>query len=183
MILSTLHNDDKIDEETGTACKPEIVTFYNATKGGVDTVDQMSLLCNCARNTKRWPMVIFYRLLNIAGTNWFIIYCKNGNEPMQKRKFLKKLYLELVDDHVKKRATIVTLPKQLRQKLTKVTNTEVQNELPRSVKRARCHDCQGRDRKTQYFCTICYKYLCLEHAKFICEQCLRAINSSLFYIT
>ena len=32
LILSTLHNDDKIDEETGTARKPEIVTFYNATK-------------------------------------------------------------------------------------------------------------------------------------------------------
>ena len=49
---------------------------------------------------------------------------------MQRRKFLKKLCLESVDDHVKKRATIVTLPKQLRQKLTKVTNTEIQNEPP-----------------------------------------------------
>ena len=102
-----------------------------------------------------------------------LFIAKNGNEPMQRRKFLKKLCLELVDNHVKKRATIVTLPKQLRQKLAKVTNTEVQNETPRSGKRTRCHDCQGRDRKTQYFCTICYKYLCLEHAKFICKQCLR----------
>ena len=102
-----------------------------------------------------------------------LFIAKNGNEPMQRRKFLKKLCLELVDNHVKKRATIVTLPNQLRQKLAKVTNTEVQNETPRSGKRTRCHDCQGRDRKTQYFCTICYKYLCLEHAKFICEQCLR----------
>ena len=76
-------------------------------------------------------MVIFYCLRNIADTNGFIIYCKNGNEPMQRRKFLKKLCLELCDDYVKKRASIVTLSKQLRQKLTKVTNTEVQNELPK----------------------------------------------------
>ena len=172
LVLSTLHNDDKIDEETGDARKPEIITFFNATKGGVDTVDQMSSLYNCARNTRRWPMVIFYRLLNIAGVNGFIIYCKNGNKPMQRRTFLKKLCLELVDDHVKKRSSIVTLPKQLRQKLSKVTNTEVQNEAPSVGKRGRCHKCQGRDRKTKYFCTTCHKYLCLEHAKFICEQCL-----------
>jgi len=172
LVLSTLHNDDKIDEETGDARKPEIVTFYNATKGGVDTVDQMSSLYNCARNTRRWPIFIFYRLLNIAGINGFIIYCKNGNKTMKRRTFLKKLCLELVDDHIKKRATIVTLPKQLRKKLIKVTNTEVQNEVPQVGKRGRCHNCQGRDRKTQYFCTMCHKYLCLEHAKFICEQCL-----------
>ena len=45
LILSTLHNDDKIDEETGTARKPEIVIFYNATKGGVDTVVFTLQLC------------------------------------------------------------------------------------------------------------------------------------------
>ena len=68
LALSMLHND-KIDGDTGAARKPDIVTFYNATKGGVDTVDQMSSLYNCARNTRRWLMVIFYRLLNIAGIN------------------------------------------------------------------------------------------------------------------
>ena len=41
MLLSTVRHDDKIDEETGSARKPECFTFYNATKGGVDTVDQM----------------------------------------------------------------------------------------------------------------------------------------------
>ena len=171
LLLSTLHNDDKIDEETGSARKPEIVTFYNATKGGVDTVDQMSSLYNCARNTRRWPMIIFYHLLNIAAINGFIIYCKNGNEPIKRRIFLKKLCYQLVQDHLKNRATIGTLPKQLRQKLVKVTNAEVQNEPPRSGKRQRCHNCQGRDRKTQYYCAICYKYLCLEHAKIVCEHC------------
>ena len=44
LILSTFHNHDKIDEETRTARKPEIVTFYNTAKGGVDTIDQMSSL-------------------------------------------------------------------------------------------------------------------------------------------
>ncbi|XP_046976366.1 piggyBac transposable element-derived protein 4-like [Vanessa cardui] len=41
LLLSTLHNDNKIDETTGAAQKPEIITYYNGTKGGVDVVDQM----------------------------------------------------------------------------------------------------------------------------------------------
>lgn len=40
-VLSTLHNDDSIDEITGDEFKPEIITFYNLTKGGVDFVDGM----------------------------------------------------------------------------------------------------------------------------------------------
>lgn len=39
LALSTLHNDDKIDEDTGDLSKPEIITFYNLTKGGVDVVE------------------------------------------------------------------------------------------------------------------------------------------------
>ena len=172
LILSTLHNNNKIDEETGSARKPEIVTFYNTTKGGVDTVDQMSSVYNCARNTRRWPMEIFYRLLNIASINGFIIYCKNGNEPMKRRKFLKKLCYELVQEHLKNRTTIDSLPKQLKEKLARVTNSgEMQNEPPRSGKRQRCYNCSGTDRKTKYYCSLCYKFLCFEHAKIVCKQC------------
>lgn len=36
--LSTLHDDNKMDETTGAAEKPEIMT-YNGTKGEVDVVD------------------------------------------------------------------------------------------------------------------------------------------------
>ena len=36
-----MHNDDKIDPATGDDKKPEIITFYNSTKGGVDVVDMM----------------------------------------------------------------------------------------------------------------------------------------------
>lgn len=33
LLLSTLHDDNKLDETTGAAEKPEIITFYNGTKG------------------------------------------------------------------------------------------------------------------------------------------------------
>lgn len=76
LLLSTMHfEDDYIDEKTG---QPAIILDYNRTKGGVDTVDKMSEAYNCARPTRRWPMVIFSSSLNIAGINSFVIYKSNA---------------------------------------------------------------------------------------------------------
>ncbi|XP_035212060.1 uncharacterized protein LOC118186137 [Stegodyphus dumicola] len=36
ILLSTMHSGDQIDESTGESKKPEIITFYNMTKGAVD---------------------------------------------------------------------------------------------------------------------------------------------------
>lgn len=60
ILVSTLHNDKSIDEETGVKNKPSIISFYNQTKGGVDTADKLCASYNVARNTKRWPMVVFF---------------------------------------------------------------------------------------------------------------------------
>ena len=107
LLLSTMHSNNKMDENTGVKQKPEIVTFYNATKG-VDSVDQMCSTYNCARNTRRWPMIIFYSLLNVAGINAFIIFSKNENPRLKRRQFLKNLCLELVEAYLNKRSTIAT---------------------------------------------------------------------------
>lgn len=49
LLLSTIHYDDVIDEETD---KPGIIMLYNNHyKGGVDMVDQRCPNYNCARNT------------------------------------------------------------------------------------------------------------------------------------
>lgn len=41
VLLSTLHDDDEIDESSGDAYKPSIITFYNKNKCGVDVSDGM----------------------------------------------------------------------------------------------------------------------------------------------
>jgi hypothetical protein len=45
VLLSTLHHDATID--VGDQCKPEIITFYNGTKGGVDNLDKMCAQYTC----------------------------------------------------------------------------------------------------------------------------------------
>lgn len=44
--------DNNIDVSTGELQKPEMITFYNKTKGGVDTVDKICASYNVSRNMK-----------------------------------------------------------------------------------------------------------------------------------
>lgn len=42
------------------------VIFYNQTKGGVDTVDQMVGNYTCKCQMQRWSMVLWYDMIDIA---------------------------------------------------------------------------------------------------------------------
>lgn len=78
VLLSTMHHDAPIDESTKEKKKPEIITFYNSTKGAVDTVDQLCSIYNVSRNTRRLLVVVFYTILNIAGINAYNIFMANS---------------------------------------------------------------------------------------------------------
>lgn len=74
LVLSTMHDTDDIDESTGDKKKPDVVTFYNMTKVGVDLLDQLCQKNDVARNSRRWPMVLFYNLVNISAINALCVY-------------------------------------------------------------------------------------------------------------
>ena len=46
--------------------KPEIILKYNQTKGSMDSIDQMAMTFTTKRKTKRWPLVIFFNVLDLA---------------------------------------------------------------------------------------------------------------------
>ena len=71
VLLSTMHNDNKVDEETGF---PEMILDYNAIKTAVDRVDQLCHKYSVQKRTKRWPLAYFYNCLNIAGINSMVIF-------------------------------------------------------------------------------------------------------------
>ena len=96
ILISSLHHDDAIDKSTDEKCKPEIITFYNHTKGGVDTLDKLSATYDVSRNTRRWPMVVFYAMMNMAGVNSQIIYASNNKlYSITRRFYLRDLALSL----------------------------------------------------------------------------------------
>lgn len=107
ILLSTMHSDSaaSIDPETGDKNKPEVITFYNKTKGGVDSADKKTA-ATCARRTNRWPiMAVFYSLLNKACLNAFIIHVSNKNKDHRqaRRDFLRDLGKQLIRSQLHER--------------------------------------------------------------------------------
>ncbi|KAJ8968429.1 hypothetical protein NQ314_002305 [Rhamnusium bicolor] len=84
--------------------KPEMVTEYNKTKGVVDVVDKLVSSYDCAKNTRRWPMVIFYTMLNVAGINAQVFFTNNNPETkILRRNFLRELADNLIRPYLQRR--------------------------------------------------------------------------------
>jgi len=177
-LVSTMHHSDDIDDSSGEAMKPEILTFYNHTKGGVDTVDELKGSYSVSRTSCRWPLTIFYSLLNIAGINSFIIIKDNDSEKHKKltrRYFLKELSKELCMSYWKHRLTIKTLPKHLKISLKNLTGQQ-QEQSERQDCPGRCVYCSTKkNRKTNTRCIHCNSPICREHTVPACPECSRSM--------
>ena len=67
LLLSSMHSDNKIQENK--PFKPNMILDYNATKGGIDTLDQLVNNYTCKHVANGWPMIIFYWMLDVAAYN------------------------------------------------------------------------------------------------------------------
>jgi flagellar basal body-associated protein FliL len=68
LLLSTLHNNVEIDSNHRKK-KPDTVVFYNSTKCGVDVADQMAKNYSVKVASRRWPVQVFFSILDLAGIN------------------------------------------------------------------------------------------------------------------
>ncbi|UYV61474.1 hypothetical protein LAZ67_1004985 [Cordylochernes scorpioides] len=179
LLLSTMHSTPTIDEESGFKLKPEIVTFYNLTKGGVDMVNQMCGTYSVGRRTNRWPLCLFFDLLNVAGINSEIIFKSlNINSPrVPRRIFLKNISLQLFQDHLKIRSQLKNLPRSLHDLIILHCKKAESPEIEMSVesepkKRKRCYVCPStKGSMTQIICYKCRRHICQRHSSNICKDC------------
>lgn len=91
-LLSTMHLRKEVD--SGDKKKPEIINYHNATKGAVDTLDEMVGTYQCKRKVLRWPLALFENMLDILALNAFIIY--TDLDPLwkyTKKNFRLRLFL------------------------------------------------------------------------------------------
>ncbi|KAM4036366.1 LOW QUALITY PROTEIN: piggyBac transposable element-derived protein 4-like [Anomaloglossus baeobatrachus] len=103
ILMSTMHHDSKISNRDDR--KPDIILEYNATKGAVDTLDQLIGTYTCKRKTNRWPMVIFYNMLDVSAYNAFVLWKEidpnwNKNILYKRRLFLEELGKSLVSPYI-----------------------------------------------------------------------------------
>lgn len=174
VLISSMHDDATVDPATGDQQKPEIITFYNQTKSGVDVIDEKCGTYSTSRRCLRWPLCLFYRILDIACINAQVIHLTNAvGRKTPRRLFLKELGMSLIKNQVVKRASSKSLPKSLRTSVCKVARVEpppLRVAAPNT--RTRCTVCpRNKDAKTKFQCEKCHAAMCLSHLKTVCEQC------------
>lgn len=72
IVILTLHQNSTIDEVTGELRKPEQIASYN-TKAGVNVVDKLSRTYSVSRKSKRWPLTLFFSLMNSGAINAMVL--------------------------------------------------------------------------------------------------------------
>lgn len=184
LLLSSYHKNGKIDEATS---KPEIVLFYNNTKGGTDSFDKKCHDFTTTRKTRRWPMRYFYRMLDQANVNSFIIYnLLKDNEEKYRKDYIRNLSMALIKSFLAHRLTYPTLRTVLRMQIENFIDYKnipeaqdprdlmAENKMPKAK---RCGLCPFiLDRKTSYKCLRCEYQMCKEHTAKICCECSMSNN-------
>ncbi|CAK6975328.1 piggyBac transposable element-derived protein 4-like [Scomber scombrus] len=188
VLMSTLHRDGQLCDQEHR--KPEMIMDYNATKGGVDNLDKLVTAYSCKRKTLQWPLVIFFDMLDISAYNGFIIRMSLSPEwnrgKLQKRcLFFEELGKTLVRPQIKRRRHLPRTPvsaatvRRIQEEDEGATSCQIaeppsaEPEIVASNKKKRCEGCGPKmDRKTQYTCTQCKKYICNAHTVKLCTFCM-----------
>lgn len=82
--------------------------------------------------TRRWPQAIFYRLLDMAGVNTFVLYEQCQGAKLRRGDFVLHLARELVLPALKQRVYNEKLPRELRMTLRRVLGRDLPPPPPPS---------------------------------------------------
>ena len=140
-------------------------------------------MCNCAwysckRSSRRWPVSLFFGLLDITGVNAFVIWTElnptwkcsqSGKQPSDTRRlFLLDVGESMVMPSAERRSLspdVAFLP-ATRRAMTAIGVSPVRktSEPAASGKRKRCHLYTAKqDRKCRVNCDICHLPVCGDH--------------------
>ncbi|KAJ8880323.1 hypothetical protein PR048_016790 [Dryococelus australis] len=118
-LLSHVPKKSKSCAVDTTNNKPEIISFYNSTKSGVDTMDLKCANYSPNRRTRRWPLAIFYHMISIICVNTDIIHTAvHGTSTLARFDFVKLLANSLIMKHMTRRLQIPNLPSEIRKIIT-----------------------------------------------------------------
>ncbi|KAL3976951.1 hypothetical protein ACER0C_009768 [Sarotherodon galilaeus] len=146
-ILSSMHS--VVQTDNATKRKPNTVTLYNTTKCGVDVMDQMVREYTVRRGTRRWPVAVFYNMIDMAALNAHGLYQACTGTQERRVDFLVELAKELANSHMAGK------------KARKEQSLRTQPSTPSPAKRATCqvkHKCKNNHATVR--CVHCYRYTC-----------------------
>lgn len=179
ILLSTMHTSPDVDQPP--LSKPEIIKYYNKTKGGVDTMDKFLSEYTVKRRTNRWPLAFYYNLIDVAALAAYIIYKKNHptlKSSGLRRNFLKDLAKQLCLPTIEAR---ISDEYQIRNNITRssiemvlgsqmvvlpepsVSQRDATGRVPIVGSCYICSNLQLKQRKTRKSCVNCRRPVCNEH--------------------
>ena len=157
LLLSSMHKFVHI-EKTGK-CLPETIQFYNTTKYGVDMTDQMARKYSVKSKSNRWPVHVFFNILDLASINAWILYKETTGEKISRQDFLFQLAEELANDDAE---------------IKKPDTGTSSNSKAISDNRKTCQIRYCNKNKATNVCSQCNKYVCgkcsMERPS-ICKNC------------
>ncbi|XP_033319032.1 uncharacterized protein LOC117216437 [Bombus bifarius] len=140
---------------------PETVEFYNETKFGVNIARQMITKYSVKLRSKRWPLQVFFNILDLAGINAWILYKETTGEQISRKDFMFQLAEELVADNEKSR---------IEQRASEIQGTS--KNSPYSRKWCQIGYCNNN--KTTTICNLRKKYVCgkcTQKKLYVCKKC------------
>ncbi|CAG6018109.1 unnamed protein product [Menidia menidia] len=159
-VLSSMHST--IETQKTTKKNSNTITLYNTTKCGVDIMDQMVREYIVRAGTRRWPVAVFYNMIDIAALNAHVLYQLCTGRKERRVDFLFELARELAHSHV-------DMKKAQKEQLLRQ-----QPSTPQLGQRAKCQakiKCKGN--RATVRCDDCYKYTCGKCRKeqWQCQNC------------
>ena len=145
--------------------KPYIVLDYNSTKGAVDAFDQMVKGYTCARGTRRWPMRLFFFVVDAACLNAFVIWTMTHpkwrqRESSKRRAFLCDAAYEMIQPMIDRRSrtpNISHMTTVVRAMLA-IGTVPVSGAaaVDANTKQGRCQSCKrSKEQKVEHCCSAC----------------------------
>lgn len=188
---SSIKNDGKIILST---LKFEEINeaheFYDETMNNFHKLEMMIDKYTVQKNTKRWPLAIFYNIIDIATLNAYSIY-NYANDSFERRKFLLDLAKELVESHISQRLNctnnsanekifnavkIIGFKHLISRKVEIFEKKKIKQLMTR--KRGRCFNCpRSMDRKSSERCDKCFAFVCTDHRGVLCVMCLNKVKN------
>ena len=97
LLLNTKHTGVRIEGNYKRV--PETITFYNKTKYGVDVVDQMARKYSVKAGSFRWPLQVFFNILDLTVINAWILYKECTRSKISRKEFIFCLAEELAGEN------------------------------------------------------------------------------------
>ena len=174
ILLSSAHAfGEEFDDDKKLPCA---IHDYNQMKNGVDAFNRCIENHTVRRISRRWPMIVFYNMIDIALINAMTIWLghnasSNIGRMNSRRALLTEVSRSLMEMQQKRRATEIRLMPKVKialqalghdigSQVTTDTITDVVNRTKR-----RCYLCPAQPgRKVRQTCQRCSRHVCLSHS-------------------